>query len=1285
MKKFLIVGCGGSGAKTQAYMIDQLKAYLRRVDPEIDRLPAAWQFVSIDSPLEAEKYDVPNVKQSGGSYISVGNRQHYNEFDTGLSRKLGQAGALGEIATWADRNPRTRNTPISDGAGQYRAIGRMLAINSFKEVRDGLEAAVQTLNKVETNSELNELNAKVTGQYQDATKETPLVFVISSMAGGTGASMAFDVCRLLSSIDGVQSGKTAVFMFTPEVFEAVNADKMTGTRGNALAMFGEAFAAQAGTAVEHDQRLLQAMGISGHSDTATFNRLFPIGARAGAQKSLFGDGSPGDIYRGLARSLAALMTSDAASNSFVQYDLGNTGVEAGDRSLLGWGSSDETKWELIPWGSMGFAELSMGRDRFAEYSAQRLSRTVFDHLLEGHFDKSDPATASEQLERRVHERQAQFFHECWLPSAPNSGAVQQWIPQLFGAPTRNVTQQAKGLLHSRIPAADGMKSAEWASLVRQRLAQSAGEVHHTIDRAASVAVFEFSNPFADNLLRTLEKDLSKYGLAYAEALIKNVNLLLKDGLINALRQLGQAANSHNPVAPTPQLEQLLAPLNGRGSVNNSVQISDQIIQSFEPLLQQHFWMCVAARLAPVLEDFRNNFLMPLSRQLENVHQDLEAKAKDKPTSTKLADVTTDEPTLWPSDGDELVADRFFESKNVKLITKVEEFPRDYEAHLTKTMSDTDGQQLNLQQATQAAIREIILGMWETTGGHKAPEDTLAAKLPERSDFIGNRAGWVARDLLDDPLGRVEKRDPRPGAFEVKLRPTDLLERSRQWLARPGEPFEQFISMGLRHYLSRELAPNDTVYNERLSRLRTAFYECLTLALPLASISKEMLGRVYGNSNEVYNFKFSEIPFNGLEAKDALLGTLTSSSSISQTSQGEFEKSLNTADHLQSFTVFGAYPNYSPIVFSSLFPAIGKQINSLRGQLDEFWTLRRARPLAAALPMSREERRTMIGGWFIGQITGKIYIRGANEPDGLAYIYSDKKNTWLPFVKHMLTPRTKFKADYDWLPAVLESIFVAYANVQEIPMGGQIGDSLQPYMLLRGLYDDGDQGPTTGGIAISGVRVLHEWLKDGQDRVHGQSPYGATKEERKQNAENYLKQWQQLSLNFIEKNPMGALPGSMPEGRPFARVTDRNVASSMPLFRDIAEDVYEMCDDLIRRLDEATQYQPTNGPGNAVPTQSFDSSPKVPTIPSFGGAPTMPGAAGTPETPVTPTQPSQPVQPAQPSQPTQPVQPSQPAEPSQPNQPNEPFGGSFDGPEASEPKYNWGGQDNSDSNPFGGPF
>ena len=39
------------------------------------------------------------------------------------------------------------------------------------------------------------------------------------------------------------------------------------------------------------------------------------------------------------------------------------------RDLMGWGSD----WSSLLWGSYGFASLSMGRDRYAEYSAQRIA------------------------------------------------------------------------------------------------------------------------------------------------------------------------------------------------------------------------------------------------------------------------------------------------------------------------------------------------------------------------------------------------------------------------------------------------------------------------------------------------------------------------------------------------------------------------------------------------------------------------------------------------------------------------------------------------------------------------------------------------------------------------------------------------------------------------------------------------------------------------------------------------------------------------------------------------
>ena len=46
----------------------------------------------------------------------------------------GRAGKLGEIATWATRNPSTNDVKLADGAGQYRAIGRMLTLPNLKTV-----------------------------------------------------------------------------------------------------------------------------------------------------------------------------------------------------------------------------------------------------------------------------------------------------------------------------------------------------------------------------------------------------------------------------------------------------------------------------------------------------------------------------------------------------------------------------------------------------------------------------------------------------------------------------------------------------------------------------------------------------------------------------------------------------------------------------------------------------------------------------------------------------------------------------------------------------------------------------------------------------------------------------------------------------------------------------------------------------------------------------------------------------------------------------------------------
>jgi hypothetical protein len=74
MRRFLIVGCGGSGGATLAYVMDQLRSELHAAG--VDKLIAGWQFVHIDVPSAADPGPdgLANVPAQGGTYIGCGPR-----------------------------------------------------------------------------------------------------------------------------------------------------------------------------------------------------------------------------------------------------------------------------------------------------------------------------------------------------------------------------------------------------------------------------------------------------------------------------------------------------------------------------------------------------------------------------------------------------------------------------------------------------------------------------------------------------------------------------------------------------------------------------------------------------------------------------------------------------------------------------------------------------------------------------------------------------------------------------------------------------------------------------------------------------------------------------------------------------------------------------------------------------------------------------------------------------------------------------------------------------------
>ncbi|VFB05780.1 Uncharacterised protein [Corynebacterium striatum] len=1211
MKKFLVVGCGGSGAKTLAFIMDQLKAELRTIDPDITELPKAWQFVNIDVPLEEEAgpQKLPNVTQSGGQYVGIGSRQRYNQFDAGISETLGRSGKLGEIATWASRTPQSNDTKLADGAGQYRAIGRILTLRHLRDIRNALNAAVSEMFTQEAIQELNELNYKQSKKRTDTGSSAPVVLVVSSMAGGAGASMFLDVCRVLTTIKNLDPTSTLVFMYTPEIFSDNKAEDMAGAWPNSLAMFGEVVASQMGNSTAHDRAIFEAFDMGTPPDGPTFGRIFPIGSKMGTTGSRFGDGSAMSVYRGLGRALAGLMTSTRASDNLVSYALTNTPSGDGGRRFFGWDrdqSQGGTPWARLPWGSLGYAQISMGRDRFAEYSAQRLARSSFDRLLNGHLDKANPEAGEIQIAKRLDERLPARFQEMtldpnWATGAPiDINTTWNWLMANFNMMAQPAAENAVRNLRNFIPIGEGRKVDEWRGELIQNLndPQNQQYISGLLQQSAYDTAYRYANFFSDRVLETVESELAAVGVPYVREVLDRLSDALTSG-DRLMPQLNELSNRFlsigtNVLALPQGSEPILSPLTGKGQMTDPAPIVNGLLGLYHKQFYDYFLMAMAHFLKDVLQDYADENLFHLKRELKDAHEVLEKAAQSRPETNKLADVRTNEVNAWPEEIDEVVESRFKGAENEIMLTDVNAFITDYQDQMLRTIQGQNATSdvQHYDQAYPFAVRAVIRGEWDSLDANKAPNNTLAPQK-RTNDEYSNRAGWVSKYLSRHPQTR-EVRESQRAQYRARIRPADLLGRARDWINRRDYEFHKFNSVDLRSYLTLTPDINEVEHSQRIDRFVSAFQMALSYARPLAAVSSDMVQRIHGKDVQ-YTYSFSDIPFEALGNEETgivpRLSSILSTPSIDEPSQVALRNSLNMSEQVQHIEIFGSYPNYSPIVFSSMFGYIAEDIDKQENFDGSYWSERRTRPLAAALPITETERQAMVAGWIIGRITGLIYISDQDTDKAAAHIFDDTPggvNAWVPFPNPMLISPRRMVKKSDWMSSVLESIFIAYAKVQKNGAYG-FASSLYPYQLLRGLYDDGQDFAHSGASTHPLVHRLAKFLRDG--KVPGRrDAVGLGIQDRYESFVAKLDKFVRGADHFIPGG-MNSLPGQGMDDKPFANIRRRDVASATPYYRDLAPDVVVMAQRIRDLLGQAKTVAET--PDTFEAPASRDSSSQTP--------------------------------------------------------------------------------------------
>ncbi len=848
--------------------------------------------------------------------------------------------------------------------------------------------------------------------------------------------------------------------------------------------------------------------------------------------------------------MAGLMESSVASQQFVDFDLGNSGSVLPNPRYLGWGAEP---LESIPWGSYGFASLSMGRDRYAEYSAQRIARSCVDRLLDGHLQQGSLASGTEQVDALLDSQWVTICDRLRLPTGRSTG--QQSSAELGAWMTGTALPRAMGEGQARVivdrdymphvPSPHGQNAAQWRDYVRSQSAARRQVVTESVSRAAYEWAYDWHQGLLQRIQELVADAISKLGLPYARALVERLGAHLADFIAPNAQLISRPSGSTDIAELPDEVNRTLSGM--RGTIANGDALVAAIVESVRSKVRSMLYMRSSSLVSTGLITLVTDVLKPLGQAMSEAQTILEQGRSSKLRHDGLARLETDQYAAWPSDHDRRVPDRFDEANNEILLTSSKQFDSQYRADISQALrADQAG-----GNPAQAVAAQVISGVWTTTGGDQPPRGLVVQTI-----------GWRSKAFPTDPA-TGEAQVPSEARFDIHVRPREILERARKFVARPEQSFDFFCSVSLRAYLD---SPRESEQQARHRDVVNKFRETLDLAMPLISVDEQTVQLLHGGNAVEYRYKFSAVPFSNLTIASDLESILVNNPSIDASSRQNFEAALTDQGNPRRIDVFGSYPLYSPLAFDSVLQPVAQEWEATAPQGREaYWTYRRARPLTASLAMSDAERQAMVAGWYVGQIVGEIRIP---EPPYAApvQIFDPEQQRWIDFPHPLLTPPDRFEALFDWLPAVLESHLLAIARVQQAP----IMSSLRPYLALRELYDRGELGPASGIRTKSAIAKLAAWL--GQGSVSG-SPSripslaaASTPEERRDAAKDWLTGpdgpgW----LAAWDYQPPHQAGGQTGE---FGIIATRAVASRTPYFRDLAADIVEKTTELAALVDEA---------------------------------------------------------------------------------------------------------------------
>ena len=1041
IRPFVFVGVGGTGGKTLAVIYQTLRHTLDRLG--IQEWPAAWQLRHVDVPTNPDPVTegMPDALPRS-LYVGLTTPDTtYEGADRTISASLAGQPFQKYLAwdCWRPYPPDQVRGHLPDGAGQYRAIGRVAFQNDLRTVDKELRQMLKALSAPGAERELRAIQTAM-GQTPKPAQVKPVIFVVGSVAGGSGSGMLLDVCDLLRARG---HGQTYAVVFTPEVFEGPEGELEGGVAPNTFMAMNELANAMWRTAAVDSalsrERLFarsEVGGIEGHSGPSL---ALLVGRRNGALDLP----SAEDVYKVVGRSLAEMALNEDLTTAVVNFMVNNGPARAGAAAdALGLGA-DASARDLGTFRGLGFARVSTGREFFERYAVERLQRRVSLRLLDQHLSRRTPGdtrsdadllkeavelawpgflVASAMDEVGAHKNDvSQALSPLELPVVKS--ALEQFRTMLNAAIRQKAVRGQIPTLEARALAADMVTTARGETGAQAIAAQQHGLTVRTWVAAMHTTL-------SDLLVYTAAVEGLPVAVALMDKLIDEVRSASKElRTVDAPRHQQGADARARSMRVLQASEQATIPKGADEAIT-------RIVKDALDCVRFSIWADTFLLTATLLDDAVTNLLQPWRRALADADGILRRRVRPE-NRVALTSV-------WPDETE--VPSRLYPSVVEFTLDDVSAFPTDFDrvmvASVERAALPGAGQELggqaNAEAAIRAAVTQIIRGA-NIPPRAKGLSPVTAYRMPWMPEFRPALAG-------EETPGRAQ--------VALALELDDLTARIIAWMRDDSKRIGAYLSQSMGDYLTD---PNEIaeVRIDRQEKLVSQVNEALKASNPLLSIDTQMLQEVHQIAQAPAK-RFST-PINVPKSLPGVRAALDDlQAALNLTGSLVYVDGARTDSMIVSILDVPCHT----VEVASVMEPIANQWLASSGNPD-FWKYRRARPLAEWVPLSPNARRNLVLGWFAARLLGAAKVYTENGAVHLA-VHDGKE--W-----HTMVCTTVRSATEDYhVGSLLEQLpiqFIHAFNAKRL-------DPIQPYRTLL----------EWGAAHATGSNRILQWLATGEGVV-----------------------------------------------------------------------------------------------------------------------------------------------------------------------------------------------------------